>query len=272
MRKLLSLTAIVLLVSSLFASTSEEILVKGGSFLMGTTWREEGVDNEAVRRIYLNYDYYIGKYEVTFDEYGFFSAETGRSLPDDAGWGRGSRPVINVSWWDAIDYCNWLSLKEGLPLAYDFEGNLLDALGNKTTDPSEVEGYRLPTDAEWEFAARGGNLSKGYTRSGGNSVDSIAWYKSNSENMTHPVGTKAPNELGIYDMSGNVWEWVSDYHINYSSLEETNPYVDVFSAYRVKRGGSWIDCPVGVSIDVRSKGLPGHTITNLGFRICRSAK
>ena len=85
MRKLLSLTAIVLLVSSLFASTSEEILVESGTFLMGTTWREEGVDNEAVRRIHLNYDYYIGKYEVTFDEYGFFTAETGRSLPDDAG-------------------------------------------------------------------------------------------------------------------------------------------------------------------------------------------
>ncbi|MGC9322053.1 MAG: formylglycine-generating enzyme family protein, partial [Kosmotogaceae bacterium] len=70
----------------------------------------------------------------------------------------------------------------------------------------------MPTDAEWEFAARGGNKSKGYTRSGGNSVDSVAWYKSNSENMTHPVGTKAPNELGIYYMSGNVWEWVSDYN------------------------------------------------------------
>jgi len=272
MNRLLSFTIMVLFTSFLCASMPEQVLVNSGSFLMGTTWREEGVDNEPVRRINLNYDYYIGKREVTFDEFDTFCEETGRNVPGDSGWGRDSRPAINVSWWDAIAYCNWLSFKEGLPLAYDSEGHILDAMGRRTTDPSEVKGYRLLTDAEWEFAARGGNASEGYTRSGGNSVDSVAWYKSNSENMTHPVGTKAPNELGIYDMSGNVWEWISDYHRYYSSSEETNPYVDVFSAYRVKRGGSWIDCPVGVSIDVRSKGLPGHTITNLGFRICRTAK
>ena len=149
---------------------------------------------------------------------------------------------------------------------------MLDGSGERTTDSSEVEGFRLLTDAEWEFAARGGNASEGYTRLVGNSVDLVAWYKSNSENLTHPVGTKAPNELGIFDLLGNVWEWVSDYHTDYSSSEETNPYVDSFSAYRVKRHGSWMDCPVGVSIDVRSKGLPGHTITNVGFRISRTAK
>jgi formylglycine-generating enzyme required for sulfatase activity len=165
---------IALLAASLSASMPEQILVNGGSFLMGTTWREEGVDNEPVRLIHLNYDYYIGKFEVTFDEYDAFCEETGRTVPDDSGWGKGSRPVINVSWWDAIAYCNWLSLKEGLPNAYDSEGNFLNGSGKRTTDPSEVKGYRLPTDAEWEFAARGGNKSKGYTRSGGNSVDSVA--------------------------------------------------------------------------------------------------
>ncbi len=121
---------------------------------MGTTWREEGVDNEAVRRIYLNYDYYIGKYEVTFDEYGFFSAETGRSLPDDAGWGRGSRPVINVSWWDAIDYCNWLSLKEGLPLPTTLKAICLTHWATKPQTPQKlkVTGFRQ---------TQSGNLQRG---------------------------------------------------------------------------------------------------------------
>ena len=271
MYRLFATFIIALLAASLSASMPEHILVNGGSFLMGTTWREEGVDYEPVRQIHLNYDFYIGKFEVTFEEYEAFCDETGRILPDDFGWGKGARPVMNVSWWDAIAHCNWFSNKQGIPLAYDSEGNLLDGRGKRTTDPSKVEGFRLPTDAEWEFAARGGNASEGYTRSVGNSVDLVAWYKSNSENLTHPVGTKAPNELGIFDLLGNVWEWVSDYHTDYSSSEEANPYVDSFSAYRVKRGGSWIDCPVGVSIDVRSKGLPDHAITNLGFRISRTA-
>jgi formylglycine-generating enzyme required for sulfatase activity len=113
----------------------------------------------------LNYDFYIGKFEVTFEEYEAFCDETGRILPDDSGWGKGARPVMNVSWSDAIAYCNWFSNKQGIPLAHDSEGNLLDVSGERTTDPSEVEDFRLLTDAEWEFAVRGGNASEGYTRS-----------------------------------------------------------------------------------------------------------
>jgi len=246
------------------------VLVEGGTFTMGDTWRDGYYDEKPTHKVTFTYNFYIGKYEITFDEYDVFCEATGRSKPDDEGWGRGNRPVINVSWNDAIAYCNWLSEREKLPKAYDNNGNLLDKDGKVTTDPSKVFGYRLPTEAEWEYAARGGNKSKGYKYSGSDNVGDVAWYDSNSGSKTQEVGKKAPNELGIYDMSGNVWEWCSDWYGGYSSSAQTNPYNSTAGSYRVDRGGSWGSNATGARVADRDFGMPTYTSYNLGFRICRT--
>ena len=245
------------------------VLVEGGTFTMGDTWGD-GYDNEKpTHKVTFTYNFYIGKYEITFDEYDVFCEATGRSKPDDEGWGRGNRPVINVSWNDAIAYCNWLSEKEKLPKAYDNNGNLLDKDGKVTTDPSKVIGYRLPTEAEWEYAARGGNKSKGYQYAGSSTVGDVAWYNDNSGGKTQKVGKKAPNELGIYDMSGNVWEWCSDWYGGYSSSAQTNPYNNSGSN-RVRRGGCWLSNAAGARLAYRNYDTPSFTNFYLGFRICRT--
>jgi formylglycine-generating enzyme len=127
-----------------------------------------------------------------------------------------NHPVIHVSWNDASEYCNWLSLKTG-------------------------KSYRLPTEAEWEYAAKGGSQSRGYTYSGSNNAGDVAWCMENSGNETHPVGQKQPNELGIYDMTGNVWEWCSDWYGKdyYAGSPSNNPKGPSTGWNRVYRGGSW---------------------------------
>jgi formylglycine-generating enzyme required for sulfatase activity len=178
-----------------------------------------------------------------------------------------------VSWWDATAYCNWLSEKEDIPKAYDNEGNLLDKDGMITTDLSKVVGYRLPTEAEWEYAARGGNKSKGYKYAGSDNVDEVAWYALNSRRYgTQEVGKKTSNELGIYDMSGNVFEWCSDLWENYSSSAQTNPYIGHSTAgsYRVIRGGSWGSDASNTRVAVRYRYSPTVALIVLGFRIART--
>ena len=245
------------------------VFVEKGSFVMGDTWGD-GHDNEKLtHKVTFTYNFHIGKYETTFDEYDAFCEATGRSKPYDEGWGRGSRPVINVSWWDAIAYCNWLSEKEKLLMAYDGKGKLLDKEGRVTTDPSKVLGYRLPTEAEWEYAARGGSKSEGYKYSGSKNVSGVAWYYQNSGSKTQEVGKKAPNELGIYDMSGNVYEWCSDCYGYYSSYAQTNPYKSTGSD-RVKRGGCWRNDALWVRVAYRNGRSPTDTNGTLGFRICRT--
>ena len=249
---------------------SRGVLVEGGTFTMGDTWGGGDSDERPTHKVTFTYDFYIGKYEVTFDEYDAFCNATGKSKASDSGWGRGTRPVINVTWWDAIDYCNWLSEKEKLPKAYDSDGNLLDKDGRITIDPSKVVGYRLPTEAEWEYAAKGGNKSEGYKYSGSDNVSDVAWYSSNSGSKTQEVGKKAPNELGLYDMSGNVWEWCSDWYGSYSSSAQTNPYNSTAGSSRVLRGGSCYNSATFTRVAFRNYSSPASASYGLGFRICRT--
>ena len=250
------------------------VLVEKGNFTMGDEFGDLNNPCRPVHEVSLTYDFWLGKYETTFDEYDTFCETTGRSKPYDIwDWGRGNRPVIEVSWWDAIAYCNWLSEKEGLPKAYDSNGNLLDKGGMITTDPSEVVGFRLPTEAEWEFAARGGNNSNGYKYAGSDNVDDVAWYDSNSGEMTQEVGKKAANELGIYDMSGNVEELCSDWFEYYSSSAQTNPYNSTAGSYgstRVDRGGSCRNSATRARVADRVNVFPTDTNIFRGFRICRA--
>jgi formylglycine-generating enzyme required for sulfatase activity len=246
----------------------ELVYVGGGSFVMGDTWGDE----KPTHKVTFTYDFYIGRYEVTFSEYDAFCEAIGRKKTRNRRLGRRQRPAINVNWWNTSAYCNWLSEKEKLPKAYDSNGNLLDKDGRITTDPSEVLGYRLPTEAEWEHAARGGNKSKGYKYSGSDNVNDVAWYWDNAGRKTQEVGKKAPNELGIYDMSGNVWEWCSDWYDSgyYAKSPTTNPYNGTAGSYRVLRGGSWCYYASVTRVANRGSSSPTNTSYDLGFRIART--
>ncbi len=264
----------------LFDKPTEEppegfVLVEGGVFMMGDELEDLPDDCIPVHQVTLTYDFYIGKYQVTFEEYDAFCDDTGITKPGDEGWGRGPRPVINVSWWDAIAYCNWLSEEEGLPVAYRLEGEpdegqMLDADGNLTADITKVIGYRLPTEAEWEYAARGGKHHSPYEYSGSDNVDDVAWYRGNSERKTWPVGLKLPNALGIFDMSGNVWEWCSDRWYSYTEESKTNPYVSRGSG-RVLRGSSWGSSATDVHVAYRGGSSPTAAYNFYGFRVTRTA-
>ena len=269
---------IVLTATSTWA-VPEMIVVKAGTFQMGNTRNDsEGMDEEKpVHEVKLTYDYEIGKYEVKFYQYDAYCAATGKNAPRDGNWGRGKRPVIYVTWYDAIGYCNWLSEQEGLAKAYDNDGNLLDKNGRQTTDITQVEGYRLPTEAEWEYAARGGheditngNEAKDFKYAGSSKyINKVAWYRNNS-NKTQFVGLKAANALGLYDMSGNVWEWCTDMDGAYSQSPTENPVNLNFSTYRTARGGSWFNYIGCCRVSHRTFGRPDFGDSNIGFRVAKT--
>ena len=217
----------------------EMIAVEGGTFTMGATEEQgsDAYDDESPTHQVTLSSYMIGKTEVTQE---LWEAVMG-SNPSH--FKRGSTlPVEDVSWED----CQAFITK-------------LNALTGKT--------FRLPTEAEWEFAARGGNKSRGYKYSGSNTLNNVAWYDDNSSNHTHTVATKAPNELGIYDMSGNVLEWCSDWDSSYTSASQTNPTGPDSGSWRMDRGGSWGDYARCCRVSCRGGSTPTNRYNNLGLRL-----
>jgi formylglycine-generating enzyme required for sulfatase activity len=214
------------------------VFVEGGTFMMGCTSEQSGCnsDENPTHSVTLN-SYNIGKYPV-------------------------------MQWqWEAVMGSNPSSFKKGddYPVEY-VSWNDVQTFITKLNDLTG-KNYRLATEAEWEYAARGGNQSKGYTYSGSNTVGNVAWYSSNSGSSTHPVGEKTPNELGIYDMSGNVGEWCNDWYGSYTSSPQTNPTGPSSGSYRVLRGGSWGSHASDCRVASRGSYSPIHRFIIVGFRV-----
>jgi sulfatase modifying factor 1 len=239
------------------------VLVEAGSFQMGSI---DGLsDEQPVHTVHITRPFYIGKYEVTFEEYDRFCDDTmGINEPDDRGWGRGNLPVIGVDWYDAVAYCNWLSEKEGLTLCYSGKGKLIQC-------DFSANGYRLPTEAEWEYAARGGQKSQGYEYAGSDNVGDVAWYADNSGNQPHPVGQKQPNELVLYDMCGNGYEWCWDWYAEdyYASSPASDPTGPSSGTDRGRRSCHWNTDSDYLRVAYRSRDNPSYPGGN-GFRLVRT--
>ena len=213
------------------------VKVEGGTFRMGAKGSDADSDEKPAHKVTLS-DYYIGKYEVTQEEW---SAVMGNNPSNFKGT---NNPVENVSWNDCQEFIKKLNKLTGMK-------------------------FRLPTEAEWECAARGGNKSRGYKYSGSNNIGGVAWYDGNSSRATHPVGTKRANELGLYDMSGNVWEWCSDWYSRsyYSSSPSTNPTGLSTGSLRVYRGGSWFSIAHSCRVSCRNYGSPDYCGYSIGVRL-----
>ena len=241
--------------------TIDMVQVSGGTFTMGCT-SEQGSDCDSDERpshsVTLS-TFYIGKYEVTE---GQWTAVMGTNPSSNK---RGDNyPVEYVSWNDIVGTSGASTVINGITYyANGFIYRLNQMTGKQ---------YRLPTEAEWEFAARG-RRSSGNKYSGSNTIGDVAWYSSNSGSSKHPVGTKAANELGIYDMSGNVWEWCSDWFSlsYYNSSPQNNPTGPSTGSNRVDRGGSWLSSASYARVSYRSLNSPDGRLSNLGFRLASSS-
>ena len=214
------------------------VKVEAGTFMMGATseMKNPDIDEKPVHQVTLTNDYYMGKYEVT---QALWEAVMGSNPSKYKG---DNLPVESVSWNDCQEFISRLN----------------SLTGRK---------FRLPTEAEWEYAARGGKKSRSYQYSGSSNISDVAWYDENCGSTTRAVGTKRPNELGIYDMSGNVWEWCHDWYSSYSSLSQMNPIGAISGACRVRRGGSWDNSVWYSRSSSRSYDTSDYSRINLGLRL-----
>lgn len=243
------------------------VYVEGDLFAMGSS--SGGKDEAPVHKVIVS-DFYINKYEVTQMLYNYVMQSTITEQRDKASGkelsGEGGEfPVYYVSWFEAVEFCNALSKLAKLTPAYTVNGDEVEVDWN-------ADGYRLPAEAEWEFAAKGGKNNKQYTYSGSDNLDEVAWYRSNSEGESHPVGSKKSNELGVYDMAGNVYEWCWDWYDRayYASSPERSPKGPLSGLNRVVRGGGFANEAFNLRPSDRNSVGALERYKFLGFRIARN--
>lgn len=251
----------------------EMVYVPGGSYLMGDTRGEGAEDELPIHEVSVD-SFYMGKYLLKQIEYDIV---TGKNPSQDYGV-NDEFPVYYVNWWDAVRYCNLRSIVEGYTPAYTVDGSTNPddwvALTNITCD-WDADGYRLPTEAEWEYAARGRSNIPDYLYSGSDDIDEVALYWDSMSYQTRPVGGLEPNALGIYDMSGLLFEWCWDwYHEEYYSYSPSeNPKGQADGTRRVRRGGSWSSTDPYCRVSARGRESPYSGINyTTGIRMVRSAR
>lgn len=231
--------------------------IRAGRFPMGSA--TSSYDERPVREVIFQSAFQLSETEVTQAQYQAVMGRNPsyRSGADDAG----NLPVEGVSWFDAVEYCNALSKREGRTACYQVQDH-------NVTWPKACNGYRLPTEAEWEYAARAGQATE---YAGSDNLNAVAWTSSNSGGHPHRVGTRKANDWGLHDMSGNVWEWVWDwYEDSYTGAATTDPRGPSAGDYRVLRGGSFVSEAVSARVAYRFRLVPANRVSNAGFRLARS--
>ena len=252
--------ATLTIIASITALEPTMVFVQGGTFTMGALANDpDAFSNERPNHQVTLSDYYIGKYQVTQKEWTSVMGGNPSSYAGD------NRPVNTVSWNDIVGTSG--SYMELHGIRY-YENGFIYKLNTLTGKK-----YRLPTESEWEYAARGGNQSQGYIYSGSNNVDEVAWYSGNyGSPYLRDVGLKKANELGIHDMSGNVWEWCSDWWGSYTVTDKTNPTGPATGSYRVFRGGDFNANAPSVRVSYRNNSAPDYRIIGIGFRLACSSE
>jgi formylglycine-generating enzyme required for sulfatase activity len=234
------------------------VKINGGTFMMGSPSSEPGYNKNEIQHKVTVSDFYIGNFPVTQKEYQEAMGTNPSRFKGD------NHPVECVSWFDAIEYCNKRSQMEGLTPAYTRSGN-------NVTWNKKANGYRLPTEAEWEYACRAGTTTA-YNTGADNITDNTGWYNANSDGKTHSSGQKPANAWGLYDMHGNVSEWCWDWFDEkyYSSSSINNPVGANSGKGRVIRGGDWVSNDIHVRSARRYSSVPRGQVSSLGFRVVRN--